>query len=110
MNRRKFLGLTIGTGASASALHVFGAPALLAAAGDAGATAGAVIPEWIAATPATHYRPYTSKVAANAGAGAWVQVDLSSRLQAVPLLPGIRSPNVTGAGKLGSGKTGKGNS
>jgi len=90
MNRRKFLGLTIGTGASASA--------------------GAVIPEWIAATPATHFRPYTSKVAANASAGTWVRVDLGSRLQAVPLLPGIRSPNVAGAGKLGSGKTGKGNS
>ena len=98
MNRQEFLGLTIGTGAKASALRVFGAPALLADAGGAGAAAGVVTPGWIAATPATHLRPCRSKVAANASGGAWVLVELRSRLKAVPLLPGIQSLNVTGAG------------
>jgi DUF1680 family protein len=89
MDRRRFLGMTIATGAGASALHLFDPAILRAGDADASTALPYVIPEWIAATPATFYRPYVSKPARNASARAWVQIDLGSRqtLDAIRLYP-----------------------
>jgi DUF1680 family protein len=89
MERRRFLEMTIGTGASASALRLFSSAILLGRAADVSATPKYAIPDWIAATPATFYRPYVSKSVRNASALAWVQVDLGSRqpIGAIRLYP-----------------------
>ena len=86
MDRRRFLEGTIGTGASATALRFFGPAALLSGAADASAAPRYEIADWIAATPATSYRPYHSKPVSSADAVGWVQVDLGSRQR----LDGIR--------------------
>jgi uncharacterized protein len=89
MDRRKFLGLTIGSGASATALRLVGPAALLSGTPDAFAAAHYEIGDWIAATPATFYRPYQSKPLGRADSVAWVQVDLGSHqtFDAVRLYP-----------------------
>ena len=78
MDRRRFLGITIGTGASATALHLLGPAALAANATDNSAANHYEIADWIAASPATYYRAYVSKPLTRADAISWVQVDLGS--------------------------------
>ena len=81
--------MTIGTGASATAVRMLGPAALLTATSDASASQRYQIDDWIAATPATRYRPYRSKPLDTADAVAWVQVDLGSRrsFNAIRLYP-----------------------
>ena len=89
MDRRRFVEMTIGTGASASALRFFGGAIALADATDSSPAPSYAINDWIAMTPATYYRPYVCKLAKNGTALAWVQVDLGSRqpIDAVRLYP-----------------------
>jgi uncharacterized protein len=89
MDRRRFLGMTIGTGASATALHLLGPAALAANGTDASGANHYKIEDWIAASPATNYRAYCSKPLSRADAVAWVQVDLGSSqaFDAVKLYP-----------------------
>jgi uncharacterized protein len=89
MDRRRFLGITIGTGASATALHLLGSSAFASGAAEVSPTKRYEIADWIAATPATFYRPYSSKPLTQANAVSWVQVDLGSHqpFEAVKLYP-----------------------
>ena len=81
ISRRAFLGAAVSTGAA------------LAASGSAKRVTSAssnadpeIIPaptgEWMAATPASEYRAYRSKLAKSADAPTWIQVDLG---QSVPI-------------------------
>jgi DUF1680 family protein len=95
MNRRKFLELAAGTGASASASNVLGLHTLLSPMVIVPTPAPFTIVETMAAGPATYIRPYCSKPVNDPNLMAWVQVDLGSRqvLEAIRLYP---SPGVEG--------------
>jgi DUF1680 family protein len=89
MDRRRFLELTIGTGASASTSQIF-SPALLSAAVQSlPGISHYEIADWIAAGPATLYRPYCSKPVSTSNTVAWIQVDLGSHqsFDAIRLYP-----------------------
>jgi hypothetical protein len=89
MNRRKFLELAAGTGASASASNVLGLHTLLSPMVIVPTPAPFTIVETMAAGPATYIRPYCSKPVNDPNLMAWVQVDLGSRqvLEAIKLYP-----------------------
>ena len=72
MDRRRFLEITLATGASTAASRFFGSETQSSSVRDAVATARYEIADWIAATSATFYRPYRSKPAKSADALAWV--------------------------------------
>jgi uncharacterized protein len=89
MNRRTFLELAVSSGAGISAAKLLAPPSLLAAAIHSSAGQRYATSEWVAATPATYYRPYVSRPATTASVESWVQVDLgtSQRVDAVRLEP-----------------------
>ena len=99
LTRRKFLGKTVSTGASLTALRVFRPSSILAAAPDSPAHLSAE-GERMAFTPATAYRPYKSKPANRADVVTWVQVDLRSRraIEEVKLYPAVALVQETGYG------------
>ena len=89
MDRRRFLETAVSMGAITSASRLFGSPLLWERTTEISATSKYTIPDWIAATPATFYRPYRSKSARSADTVAWVQVDLGSGqpIDAIRLYP-----------------------
>ena len=78
MDRRRFLEVTIASGVTATASSLFGRRAQSAIARETIATPRYEIADWIAATPATFYRPYRSLPAKEPSAVSWIQVDLRS--------------------------------
>jgi DUF1680 family protein len=87
MNRRTFVGLAVAAGVTsaerASSLPRYPNP------WSSAAHPGRAINEWIAATPATQYRPYMSRSASSAEAASWIQIDLGAdrRIDSIRLLP-----------------------
>ena len=97
MDRRRFLQVTIASGASASSSRMFGSIKLLADTSGPLVAPNYEIEERIAAGPATFYRPYCSKPVGKSDAVTWIQVDLGSRLalDAIRLYPsaGVEGEN-----------------
>jgi DUF1680 family protein len=89
MDRRRFLEVTIASGATATASRIFGRRTQSAIARETIPTPRYEIADWIAATPATFYRPYRSLPAKDPSAVSWIQVDLGSieAMDAVRLYP-----------------------
>jgi uncharacterized protein len=87
MDRRTFIELTVAAGCASSVGNALSHGRHLFSAGAVGS--GHLIPEWIAATPATLYRPYVSRSGKAADTISWIQIDLGSpqRIDAIRLVP-----------------------